>query len=515
MLFDASRLLGMRASNTGKAAGIILSLLMLSGFAYRSYPGSFVSFVQFDASFMVMLALALPRPRSYTYGFFAIMLFLGFWPKLMLHMLFDLPFLEATGSFTGEPEAWNRALQVASVAAIGVSAARALHLLLASRTRFRFAATSVSVPSWYLRSRRKLWIASAVGAVLINILNFQFAFYQVGVNPRLVLPHHLNVPVSWLVNIGFGLWFAVLIHWELARNPENLVKALLVPMLEGLVSATFALSRSIYLLHTLPYFVVFASKWKRYGKDLRGRRSSALLVCWALCFVASLIFVSLLRIKIFLFDYVPTLLDLSSQTEIMEMSEIARPSNVYAFASDTLASKAVPSSESISDYIVPMMYQTSRLFLNRWIGLEGVLAVSSYSGLGAELFFEGLMPPAEGALSVYQVISQSGYQPSERFTFGSLPGIVGVLAYSGSCIVILIGTLVVTLLMMGTEFLALRFTGNRLFMSILAIGMANVACQIQFPYLSAVFVLQLWCAIAFVWLLSACGASVLFRSPGA
>jgi hypothetical protein len=154
-----------------------------------------------------------------------------------------------------------------------------------------------------------------------------------------------------------------------------------------------------------------------------------------------------------------------------------------------------------SNQIRGSLQEVSKLFVDRWIGLEGVMAVSSYPGLSIGLLAEALRSPKQGNASLYQVISNSGYEISERFSFGALPGIVSILFYSGSLVVVGIGAMLITLLMIGTEIAALRFTANPFFTSIVALGMANVACQVQFLYLAGVYVAQLWVATIFVWVL--------------
>lgn len=89
------------------SAAIFVVLLFVSGLALLGYPGSTAIFLLFDFSFLAMLFLALPQPRSYAYIFLSAMLFLGFWLKLMVNMLVDINLLEPVGEFTGSAQEWN------------------------------------------------------------------------------------------------------------------------------------------------------------------------------------------------------------------------------------------------------------------------------------------------------------------------------------------------------------------------------------------------------------------------
>jgi hypothetical protein len=236
------------AYRRGGVMATIAVLLLVPMIAFLAYPGGIVAFALFDLSFVAMLLLALPKPRSHLYIFFACMLFLGFWAKLMLHMISGENFIEPIGDFSGTAAEWEHALNVASMAAIGASLARVIQLSVSARTGTHSPALSAHAPRWYSHWHGTVWFSSLLAMLALNLLNFQFAFYQTGVNPTLVLPYHLNVPLGWLISIGFALWFAVLIHWEVQKSARSLAITLVVPVVESFVSTTSALSRSFYFL---------------------------------------------------------------------------------------------------------------------------------------------------------------------------------------------------------------------------------------------------------------------------
>lgn len=466
---------------------IVAILLLLSLLALPAYPGGIVSFVLFDLSFVAMLVLALPKPRSHVYLFFAGMLFLGFWAKLMLHMASGDNFIEPVGHFYGGAEDWDLALVVASVAAIGVSTARIIQLSLAARSGIKPISFSARIPTWYTNRRKAVWIASLLAMLALHLLNFQVAFYQTGVNPRLILPYHLNAPLGWLISIGFALWLAVLVHWEFQSSPRSLASLLIGPVVESFVSSTSALSRSFYVLHSFAYFFAVGTQWAKAHVAFSCRKLVTLVVLWTLCFGISLALVQFLRIHVYHLGYQP------------EFISVPGAGNLFVVTTPT----ATPTPGAVmSNQIRPMVGQLSKLFVDRWIGIESVLAVSSSAQVGFPLLAEALREdPKKGSAGMYQIISNSGAVISDRFTFGSLPGVVGVLFYSGSFAIVLCGMMLVTMLMVATERAALRFTGNQFLASVMALGLANVVCQINFPYITAVYIAQLWVAIAFVWLL--------------
>ena len=63
---------------------------------------------------------------SWSYGFLASFFVLGHWLKVSLHLYFDYPFLEPTGTFAGETSAWDQYFPVVNTALIGMLSVRAL-----------------------------------------------------------------------------------------------------------------------------------------------------------------------------------------------------------------------------------------------------------------------------------------------------------------------------------------------------------------------------------------------------
>ena len=225
-------------------------------------------FLLFEGSFACVLALTIPRPRSYAFTFLAVLLFLGFWVKFNLHTVLGYPFQEPIGNFDGSGATWDRALIMASCGAIGVSIGRLIALGLSSRPRRRCPARDDRpVPGWFSEHRKLVWISTAAGAVVLNAANLAFAFYAIGVDPRLVLPAHANVAVGWLIKLGLALWIATLVHWELRLARARSDSVFLAPIAEAAMTSVSALSRGIYLFRALPYLLVLVD---RSAVTLRG-----------------------------------------------------------------------------------------------------------------------------------------------------------------------------------------------------------------------------------------------------
>ena len=78
---------------------------------------------------------------------------------------------------------------------------------------------------------------------------------------------------------------------------------------------------------------------------------------------------------------------------------------------------------------------------------------------------------------------------------------LALLLFSGSLSVVIIGMSLLTLALFFTEWLTSYWIGNPFFTTVTAAALANTFSQMTFPYLSILFLFQLWLAVGFFFLL--------------
>lgn len=497
-------------SRARAAAAVIAGLVLVgvpAGAATR-YPGSVLPFLLFQSSYTALLLLAIPRPRRYAYTALAVLLFLGFWMKFNLHAIFDYAFQEPTGSFDGSGQSWDKAMTVASAAAVGVVIARLVQLGWAyyrdrrppgpvppgTRRRFR-------TPDWYLSHRRWLWSATIVGGIAVAGANAVGAFYETGVDPRIILPLHLNVLIGWAVDLGAALWIAVLVHWEEMATRDVPERALIAPLVEAPVATISALSRGIYLFHLAPYGLVLLDEWQRLRRKLTPRRLVGLAALVAVGFVVSLAATSALRLAIY-----PEAAPVPTGSVATPDAQRATPVASHATSGPThrpgasvLSLAVVEASRFGSTRVGFMVHQIFTLFTDRWTGLEGVMAISAYEGDSWRLFRTALTEsPSNGQHGRYQLIAKANllYANYPGFTFLSLPGVVGILDYSSSLAVVLLGMTLITAVLLTLEWLTVRFTNNPYLAAVSGVAIANELTEASFPYLLGTFFVLLVASLA-------------------
>lgn len=464
-------------------AVLFSGLIAMAAASITAYAGSPWVMVIFHAAFLALVALIFPRPRLYVYTFFAGFLFLGFWPKLVAHLIWSVDLLEPVGNFSGSTTQWDTALTAAACGALGVILVRSIHLLRCRRAAA--AETGLprtgSAPWWFIAARRPIWMLTIAGVVILNAINMQLAIFQVGVNPLLVMRFHMNVPFAWLINIGFAAWIATLVHWDYQIDGKSLKRNLLLPVVEAFMASMSSLSRLAFLLHAGPYFVALAERWADFSKVLNRRYLQMLAAGCAALLCTTILLVFLLRIFTF-HDY-----------------------EQYVGKRNALPGDP-PAAMTLGFYLGEVLTrQIPKIVIQRWTGLEGVLTASAAPDTGRTLLLDIIQDdPVKGADSLYQRHARPSYLAAEsgKFTFLSNSGVMALFLFSGSALLVLAGMALVMTVLAATEMAARALTGNPFFLAVIGAGLANVASQTTFPYLSMIYLLQIWVAIAFIWLIT-------------
>ena len=88
----------------------------------------------------------------------------------------------------------------------------------------------------------------------------------------------------------------------------------------------------------------------------------------------------------------------------------------------------------------------SHLVVDRWIGIEGVMAVVAYPKKNIELFVYALQERrVRGKSDIYTSnISQSGFFDSDakKYQYASIPGPIAFFYYTGSLLLLVVGVVI-------------------------------------------------------------------------
>ncbi|PKM92534.1 MAG: hypothetical protein CVU80_02845 [Elusimicrobia bacterium HGW-Elusimicrobia-4] len=297
--------------------------------------------------------------------------------------------------------------------------------------------------------------------------------------PRTILQWPLNAVIYWILSMGMVMGMATLLWWDifLKKNISLLVYAILA---EAFFSSVSLLSRATYIFHVIPQLL---SLYKNKQALVGVSRKKAILIAVA--------FVGLFVISI------------SAITILRNYYYSNVPINFNS------AEGLISSSRGVG---------AARFIIDRWIGVEGVMAVYSYPKKNDELFLSVLTErPKIGGVTFYQKVCKSHYQGMDmnKYTFASLPGAAAFFYYTGSLGYVFLGLLVLTLAALFSESLVLSMTGNMLLCSIYGMYVANLIAQIGVaPRQLLVHLFMVFCGLIFIWLLKSGLVANLLRKAG-
>jgi len=429
---------------------LFIGFITLAILAANNYVGSLFILVVFNVTSLFLLVLAFLGRFSYTYFFLSLFLLLGFWLKFTIHTILGYPYLEPVGDFDYSAVSWDKVLLSVSIIYLGLIASRFLFVSADILIKKRVRNIRLQAPHWYLKNRTIVWSLYWLIALLVFFLNYLHGYYKTGIHSFVELPPVLSVLAPFIVFIGLALVLSAFIGLEAVHYGRIAKVIAIAVILEGMLASFSMVSRAAIVMHVLPFFVALVVTEKKYGVVLMKNKASFLGV-FVITLGVVLAIVSFLRI--------------SSYPESLT---------------------------TLSDQMLLMVWQNAFLFSDRWVGIEGVMAVTSFREVGSELFLQGMLEdPNSGVNSIYQYISNSFYKELEDFTFLTLPGFGAVLLYSGSKVMVFIATFIIGIFVRSIENIVSRISRNPFMVSLVSAAVANSLCQMNFPYLFLTFIVSI------------------------
>lgn len=458
--------------NLIKTAGICLWSFLAVGGLF-SYKGSSLIYILFSLIFLLFFVDGLHRRFSLGYLFLVIFLWLGFWLKLAVHLTLDYQYLEPVGSFNARPEMWDAVLEVSMLGVMGVMCAKYLFLMYTNKHNGNKFSASTYVPSWYPFVRSRLWAAVLVVIVLLPILNFLYGIFQVGVEPSHILPWPLNGLISWFMSFGLAAIVTTLVFWDDSTHQGWLMGGL-ATLIEGFLSSVSILSRATYIFHTVPYLIVWYNRY--FSKNKVNVKSRLVVFSWLGLLILSLMLVTLLRYS--------TISHIDNGNKFIEVS-----------------------SASIlnGELVVNVSKKVSTLIVDRWIGLEGVMAIVSYPEKNVALLKQGFLETrVKGSLDFYTkniAKVELTAECIEKNQYASIPGGVAFFYYTGSFVWVITGMACLTFFMFFLEGIAFFMTRNPYFCAFWSMGLAQTVASFGLGvWQMAVYYIVCLIAMFFIWL---------------
>lgn len=420
---------------------VMVGVALVSTFASLTYSGELWVYWLFTGLSTAVLFFGFGRGAIFFDSFIGVLLWLGFWLKFsIITAFYNGRFNISVGAFDGSASSLDEALLVACCALAAVLFARF------ARQRFVFSYPDVlpdisyiGLYAFYRRFRVLILTLFVSGVLVICLSNAWFGIYQRGLVERVKLPFGLNGVYAWLLMFGMASVSSLILRFEFELNRDRYWIAIVIALLEVAASNISLWSRGMVLNGSALMYGALAL-FRRKEPTLRlGLAGFSMLVFGSL-FVLSVLSVNYMR------------------------------ANTYYVGATSAEKKSA------------VIEQTSTLFLDRWVGIEGLMAVVGSSEKGWPIFKEGLSERFDkNANSFYDehfVDSAYDNANSNGTHFVSLPGYIAFLYYSGSVVFLFGAVFVFSLVAAVVEFLVYRLGGKNLVLC------ALIAQVIAFRYTS-------------------------------
>lgn len=455
---------------------------LIAGFTLISYPGHTVVYVLFTIVFNVLFINGFTERRIFFDTFIGIFFWLGFWLKFSVRVAFmggEFQAAEQIGEFTGSGTDFDHALLVSSVAIIALLIAT----LIRRKWFFSYAKATEhtglrEIFAFYKKHRRIVLVSFAILFVVISATNVIFGIYQRGSVPKTILPFKLGGIHTWLLLFGLASISAVILDCEfkLRNNPYAVT---ILSFCESFFSNVSMLSRGM-ILNGSSLLLGLKENWDKRSMLTGKRFKYMILVVFLGLFVISVFSVNHLRKGLFYADFpIDTGASKSFFAKHLQSSiekflkDRPKPPKlekgrfgIYIYLIKLILFRIklfiFNTFGTTSHLLIEALVNVETLLLDRWVGIEGVMAVGSYSHLGWDLWKEGWQERySHSGTSMYDVkILKSPFANMSGHHFISLPGIVAFLYYPGSFLFLFISMLVVGLLAGAIEMMVYKFGGG-------------------------------------------------------
>lgn len=299
---------------------------------------------------------------------------------------------------------------------------------------------SVGLFSFYVKHRKLVLLSFFLLAILVAVTNFYFGIYQRGEIPKTVLPYGLSGVFKWLIIFGLASISALILRYEFELKKATSYLPVFLSLIECFLSSVSLLSRGMLINVSALGFGAYRSlKINSIKSNLR------------FLIIVLLLFGAMFGTSVVLVNYMRTY---AYGMQISETPAVAQEleKNIDAHNSD----KAFK--------MVIMM--TTPLFVDRWVGIEAVLAILKSQKLGWDLWCSAWKEKySDNAVSFYDNLIKSNYVniDTSKHHFINLPGIVAFSFYPGSYLFLFISIFIVGILATLIEISAFKLGGRTLF----------------------------------------------------
>ena len=398
------------------------------------WPGSSYTYLIFSASFTALLYFALKYRVSSGYVFFVAALWIGYWLKLSMHIIDPaLPWMEPIGLFDFSKAAWDKVAIISSVGSFGVLIGGCIQVLTQKKVSVKIGLNKKLVSSINI-----WWLVGLVAIIVVVFLNETFHIVHASIPPVYIgLPFHLQGLFGWCV--GGGVFLILMIPFYLSTLYGHFGKASVFLILASVLIGVSIFSRGTVVFQSIIVLVTFFVYC-----DFLPR----ITIKQGCMFLITVMIGVLLSVTL-------------SQTRREIFFASVQPTSVQPTSLQPTFSK----------YSLFLML---KLPIERWVGLEGVMAISAHPIKSNQLLLHAIEEQRViGSLDMYtRDIALSPSKDTKTIMYATPPGVFSFWYYSGSLLMVFLASTLLTLLMVGIESILLISSKNPFLTSAVGVGIA-------------------------------------------
>lgn len=388
------------------------------------WPGSFASYALLSLAFNWLFFDAIRKQYSAGYLFLTAVMWIGFWLKFSINTIFSTIWMAPIGTFDFSAQQVDHVAVVASIGALGAMLAGVLFNKLNNKPRY-------SQPKAHSFNNRYYWIAGLLAVAIMSTLNEVYQIVQAFRPPPVLnLPFRLQGLITWYFGGGWSILLMIPFYRSFCTQKD--VQAVFLLVFAGVIVSTTVFSRGVLvfqaLIMLLPLFVY---------RDFLPKPSVNKLTKYLL-----IIFLGVC---------------------VSVIAAMERRSN---FFESVAPERATSLSSSTWFYI-------AKLPIDRWIGLEALMAVTAYEGKSLGFFFERLSEKrVPGQVDFYtHKIALNPTTDTNTVNYSTPPGFIAFAYFSGSKWLVGIFSFVLALLLLSSERLVLWLSRNPFLATAIGIGL--------------------------------------------
>lgn len=417
-------------SNRYLILGLISILtLVLYIFSISYVTGSTIYYTLFTVVSFFCISAGISQNKSFFYLALTCMLFLGFWMKHAIHLIFNYEYIEPIGLFLNTYESWNEVYFISIVGLISVILAK--YIVLGKYKFFDYDSiiSRKSCKKFKEISSLKiyfLWTAFLVVSFFILYININLGVSKLGTITN-------NTNLNWFARMFLILYTSLLLpiilftflKFTMYYKNKELLFTFLILLVAFLVSIVTQ-SRLVVLLYGSVFFFLLYKRIKFWKYIL-------FIIFWIFTVYLSVVISSQIRT--------------ATYEKNQDLVVSINSNNVSLF---------------------------KRLLLDRWIGLEGVMTTVSGDKQIANLFEEREFNKMDiyTKMAFASKLNNLEKENILKTQYATLPGIIGYFNLSGNIFLLILGVFFITKIIFFLEILILNVTKNMFISSFFGINLA-------------------------------------------